>query len=253
MFSKYLTWLRDDLGHAPQTVENLLIGARTILKWAAAKGLVAVPPKVPSFRVPAPQHDVLYAEDVEGTIARAEAPPDVMLRLMWETGLRVSEAATTRGCDLISEERLVVVQALDGFVPKTLESERRVPVTETLVNDLQALVTTPGAPLFPCDVGRVYHYWRHRLFKAQRAAGVGRFTFHDLRRAVADRLRNSGVPLDRYAKLMGHAPVTAVRHYSTIAPGDLHADLEAGLGAARRRNPERSDTKETPEADGDPC
>ena len=34
---------------------------------------------------------------------------------------------------------------------------------------------------------------------------------------------------------MGHAPVTPIRHYATIAPGDPHADLQAGLEAARRR------------------
>ena len=235
MFQTYLGWLESVRGYSPQTIQNLLIGARTLLKWGAAKGLVAHPPKVPAFRVPAPQHEVLYAEDVEATVTHAVAPLNLMLRLMWESGLRVSEAASTRGCDLLPDDRLVVVQARGGFVPKTIESARRVPVTEELMADLQRLASTRDAMLFPCDVGRVYHYWRHRLYKAQKAAGVRRFTFHDLRRAVADRLRNSQMPLDRYAKFMGHAPITAIRHYSTIAPGDLHADLQAGLEAARRR------------------
>jgi len=235
MFEQYLGWLRNIRGYPPQTTENALIGARTILRWAAAQDLVSDPPKVPTFRVPAPQHDVLYAEDVEATIAKGVAPLDTMLRLMWESGLRVSEAATTRGVDLLPGEKIVVVQERGTFVPKTPESARRVPVTEELMDELQQLVTTPLAPLFPCDVDRMYHYWRHRFYKAQKAAGVRRFAFHDLRRAVADRLRNAGVPLDRYAKIMGHAPVTAVRHYSTLAPGDLHDALAAGLGAVRRR------------------
>jgi len=253
MFDEYLGWLKSVRSYSPQTVENVLIGARTFLKWAAAQGFVANPPKVPAFRVPAPQHEVLYAEDVEATIKNAVPPLDVMLRLMWESGLRVSEAASTRGCDLLPDDRLVIVQARGGFVPKTIESERRVPVTPELMVELQRLATTPDAMLFPCDVGRVYHYWRHRLYKAQKAAGVRRFTFHDLRRAVADRLRNSGMPLDRYAKFMGHAPVTAIRHYSTIAPGDLHADLQAGLEAARRRvvsQPASSESRSARERDG---
>lgn len=234
-FEQYLGWLRNVRGHSPQTTENALCGARTILRWAAAQGLVAEPPTVPRFRAPAPQHDVLYGEDVEATIAHAAAPLDTMLRLIWETGLRVSEAATTRGFDLLPDEKMVAVQERGNFMPKTPESARRVPVTETLMADLQRLVTTPLAPLFPCEVDRMYHYWRHRLHKAQKAAGVRRFTFHGIRRAVADRLRNGGVPLDRYARIMGHAPVTAVRHYSTVAPGDLHDALAAGLAATRRR------------------
>lgn len=235
VFEKYLSWLRDDLGHRPQTIENLLIGARTLLRWAVGKKLVEAAPKVPEFRVPAPEHDVLYAEDVEATIAAAEAPLDVMLRLMWQTGMRVSEAATTRGCDLLADGNFVIVQERGGFVPKTPDSARRVPVTDDLMADLRLLVTTPEAPLFSSDNKGLYHYWRHRLRQAQKAAGVREFTFHALRRAVSDRLRNGGVPLDRYAKFMGHAPVTAVRHYSTVAPDDLHADLAAGLRTARRR------------------
>ena len=43
------------------------------------------------------------------------------------------------------------------------------------------------------------------------------------------------------AKFMGHAPVTAIRHYCTIAPCDLHADIQAGLEAARRRPVASSD------------
>lgn len=235
VFEKYLVWLRDEMQHKPQTIENLLIGTRTLLRWAVGKGLVADAPKVPGFRVPAPQHDVLYAEDVEATIAHAPAPLNIMLRLLWETGLRVSEAATTRGCDLLLADNLVVIQERGAFVPKTPDSERKVPVTDALMTDLRALVTAPDAPLFPCKVRCVYHYWRNLLTKAQKAAGVETFTFHALRRAVSDRLRNGGVPVDRYAKVMGHAAITAVRHYSTVAPGDFHADLAAGLGAVRRR------------------
>jgi hypothetical protein len=48
---------------------------------------------------------------------------------------------------------------------------------------------------------------------------------------------------------MGHTAVTAVRHYSTVAPGDLHDALETGLGAARRR--ERRDVERDDHGDAD--
>ncbi|MBM3204223.1 hypothetical protein FJZ55_10020 [Candidatus Woesearchaeota archaeon] len=235
MFAKYLSWLRDTLKHRPQTISNLLIGARTLLRWAVSKKWLNDGPKVPDFRVPPPNHEALFAEDVEATIAKAEAPLDLMLKLMWETGLRVSEAATTRGCDLLVEDRLVMVQERDDFVPKTDDSERRVPVSADLMDQLRRLAVTPEGPLFPSRAACTYHYWLNRLNKAQKAAGVREFTFHALRRAVADRLRKGGVPMDRYAKFMGHAPITALRHYSTVTTDDLHDALEVGLGAARRR------------------
>ncbi|GMV43446.1 MAG: hypothetical protein AMXMBFR64_51620 [Myxococcales bacterium] len=156
-------------------------------------------------------------------------------REQYKTGMRVSEGATTRGCDLLADGNFVVIQERGGFVPKTPDSARRVPVTEAQMADLRLLVTSPEAPLIPSNGKGLYHYWRHRPQQAQKEAGVPEFTFHPLRRAVSDHLRSGGVPLDRYARFMGHAPVTAVRHYSTVAPDDLHTDLQAGLTAARTR------------------
>lgn len=45
LFVKYLAWLRDTLKHRPQTIENLLIGARTLLRWVVAKKWLEDAPK----------------------------------------------------------------------------------------------------------------------------------------------------------------------------------------------------------------
>ena len=240
-FAAYLVWLDTVRNHSPQTIVSTLIGARTVLRWAETQGLATKTPKPPKYRVPAPRHEPLDEEQVTATIAQAEAPLNVMLQLLWETGMRVSEATSKRGIDLRPEENLVLVRTRDLFVPKTKESERTVQVTPETMAMLKQLVTSPLAPLFPCTVKRVYHFWRHRLRKAQKAAGVRHFTFQDIRRAVADRLRNGGVPMDQYAKFMGHAPVTALRHYSTVTDDDLHKALKVGLSAARTLNPKTDD------------
>ena len=80
-----------------------------------------------------------------------------------------------------------------------------------------------------------YHHWRHQKTKAQDAAGVRRFRFHELRRAAADRLGRSGVSVDVYCRLMGHSEITGLRHYAVVDTDDLRKAHEAGLGAARRR------------------
>ena len=70
----------------------------------------------------------------------------------------------------------------------------------------------------------------------QRAAGiVDELTFHDLRRAVADRLRRGQVGLDVYCKFMGHAAITGLRHYSTVDDGDPRKAHEAALNGGRQR------------------
>lgn len=178
------------------------------------------------------------------TINKAAPPLDLLLRLIWETGFRFAEAATIRACDIDQTELLVSVVPRAGFRPKTRNSQRWVPVSQSLADDLLALDTAANAPIFGCGDKNPYPFWRHRLQKAQRAAAVQSFKFHDLRRSVADRLRRSGVTVDVYCKMMGHSPITGLRHYSIVDNDDLRDAHEAGLanGRKRRRRRPRPDT-----------
>ena len=76
---------------------------------------------------------------------------------------------------------------------------------------------------------------------AHREAGINGFKFHDLRRAMADRLRKSGVTVDVYCRMMGHSPITGLRHYAIVDNDDLRDAHEAGLanGRKRRRRPSK--------------
>jgi integrase len=65
---------------------------------------------------------------------------------------------------------------------------------------------------------------------------VERFSFHDIRRAMADRLRRLNVPVDVYCRYMGHAPITGLRHYSIVTRDDLHEAHRKALTNARRRS-----------------
>ncbi len=100
---------------------------------------------------------------------------------------------------------------------------------------LAALAVKPQERLFTTDAKAPYQFWLHRFQAAQRAAGLSnKLTFHDLRRAVADRLRRGNVPLDAYCTYLGHAAITGLLHYATVDEGDLrkaHGAVMAG-GAA---------------------
>ncbi len=56
---------------------------------------------------------------------------------------------------------------------------------------------------------------------------------------MADRLRNSGVAVDVYRKMMGHSPITGLKHYAIVDNDDLRDAHQAGLanGRKRRRKP----------------
>ena len=69
--------------------------------------------------------------------------------------------------------------------------------------------------------------------------------FHELRRAVADRLRRGGVPLDAYCTYMGHAAITGLKHYATVDDGDLRKAHAAVMAGGRRRAPTVDDRPPT--------
>lgn len=236
-FNDYLVWLTVEQGLKPQTVLNAMVGARTFLRWAVASNLVANPPKAPQVHVPPVERAAIFQEDIDAILKVAEPRLAALLRVLWEAGLRYSEATTLRRCDIDPSGTARVISRAT-FQPKTKHSARTVPISGELAKTLLDLAKEPDDFVFPCPESRDYHYWRHRLHQAQKQAGVHLFNFHDLRRAVADRMRRAGVPLDVYCKYMGHSPITGLRHYSVVLPDDLRAAHEQAMKTARRRSKE---------------
>jgi integrase len=141
-----------------------------------------------------------------------------------------------RQCDVDTTAKTVRVTDRDAFKPKREASYRSVPVSAELCSKLAALAVKPQERLFTTDAKAPYQFWLHRFQAAQRAAGLsGKLTFHDLRRAVADRLRRGNVPLDAYCTYMGHAAITGLRHYATVDEGDLRKAHAAAMAGGRRR------------------
>jgi len=238
MFGQYKAWLEQSKQYSQQTVLSAVIGTRTFLRWAAAAGFVVSPPKAPKVVVAANDGTPLFEEDILATVAAADCPVDLLLMVLWETGLRFQEAASLRRCDIVVDGKSASVRVVERgtFVPKTPSSQRDVPVSAKLAKRLLDLPPGAGEVLFPCQEVHVYHYWLHRLRKAQVAAGVPKFSFHDLRRAVGDRLRRAGLPVDVYCRYMGHSALTGLRHYSVVTTDDLRKAHEKALAAVRRRD-----------------
>ena len=245
VFASYLAWLTKERTirgtrrtYSPQSVQNFLRGARVFLRWAETAGFVRIPPKEPKYEVPTRKHRRLYAEEVEATIEHAPPPLALMLRLMWETGLRYAEAATLRGVDIDLERGEIDIRERGAFKPKTTKSARTVAVDDELLQALEDQVPEDRwARLFPCPYEAHYPYWRYRFYKAQRAAGIKKFTFHDLRRAFAEGLRRSGADVDVYIAIMGHSEITGMRHYSTVTNDDQRKAQERAKAFLRDRRP----------------
>ncbi len=226
VFEEYLGWLQHK-DYKPQTIENALIGARTLLKWAeSSKWIHRAPPK-PAFRVPPSDVRRIPKSTYEAVLAQAAVTDEpvrlpLLLRLLWETGMRPSEAFGIPNRHLHVEDAVVHLREHDGHTLKTSHSKRIVPISRRLMAALAELDEQADGTLFGVpEVDRTYHYWRHRLQMAIAAADVESFTLGDFRKTRSTRLLNAGTPLHVYGRMMGHSPKTALRHYAAVSEQDL--------------------------------
>ena len=88
--------------------------------------------------------------------------------------------------------------------------------------DMRRVEPETGKP-----VPKVQREWRkadqqHPLKEACKAAGIGGFTFHELRHTYASGLVNAGVPLAYVAAQLGHSDTRMTeKHYGHLAPSAL--------------------------------
>ena len=86
----------------------------------------------------------VYEEDIDALLEAAVEPLDTMLKLMWENGLRISEAMHLRPADLRPEQNELSIKAHGEFEPKTKKSARTIPVTEETMDQLLELANEVG-------------------------------------------------------------------------------------------------------------
>ncbi len=164
----------------------------------------------------------LPTAEVHRTIQSSDSSTGLLLRLILETGMRFSEAVTVRQQDIVRGEgvyREVVIQRRPGLVPKTHESSRSIPITPSLFDSLfEKASSDKDGQVFRTPWKNVHAYWNYTLKRAQKQADVPSFSFHDVRRLVAIKLRESTTEIGIRSKLVGHGPKTGIRHYTEATP-----------------------------------
>lgn len=208
-----------------------------ILNFGASKRIVSNPilrGDVKPFKI---EEKTVYFQQKEWAafIAAADSDPELrevapVWRLMLLTACRISEMIDLRWSDVDLERgRLSIVQR------KTKQ-----PKPLTLTPEMRAvLATVPRgigeAPVFayeglPWRASRL----RHRFERTVRAAGlVGDWTPHSIRHTAATWARKAGIPLDRVAKMLGHAGLDLVQRYAHFSVDDLNPALDAVSAAEK--------------------
>jgi integrase len=151
----------------------------------------------------------------------------LLVWLLKETGMRIQEAFSLRKDRLNYTEYLVRIEALYDpetgfdFVPKTIHSQREIPVTEALMAALREEAEKDPARIFSAGVRHEYAHWRHRLRKLCSKHGVRPIQFSEFRDSRSAVLMDANVPLPAYQALMGHSASTALKHYAVASRDEI--------------------------------
>lgn len=228
--------LRDHLarmivaGASAATIRRRRAVLRRYFLWALRRGLVASDPTIglQAPRGPAKLPRVLRHDEVhqlldEGPMPDADAPrrlrDDSVLELLYGSGLRVSELAGLRTCDVGSgrSQRWITVTGKGS-------RQRRVPVTPMAQQTMQRwlregrpamaglesgdalFVNARGRPLSPRDVRRI----------VDRRSPVPTHP-HALRHTFATHLLDGGADLRVVQELLGHTDVATTQIYTHVS------------------------------------
>jgi integrase len=186
---------------------------------------------------------VVSAQELEAVIEasanrdRRSAKYQAMTAIGGLAGLRPSEVFGLETTDLrlpahgwgtlvVDETRVPqsLRWALDGDlefdVPKSVNSERTIPIPPSLVERLATYIEAENlvGRLFPDGFGR--RHWADSLALAAKKTGVGHLSPYDLRRTYASHLSAAGVPPATIAERMGITLKILFTHYIKPVAGN---------------------------------
>jgi integrase len=224
-------------GVSPNTVRLAVAPLRALMATAVEDGVIRSNPCA-GIRLSTKRADVdeeqakaLTPEEYERLLAHTPESWQLLVRVLAETGLRISElvALTWRDVDLGAQRLNVRRRVYRGRVapPKSRYGRRSVPLSHDLARALwSARRGAPDAdPVFPSTTGgRLDPGNLHaRVFKpAARAAGVPWAGFHTLRHTCATELFRHGLNAKQVQVWLGHhSPAFTMSVYVHVLSDEL--------------------------------
>jgi integrase len=213
---------------SPATVNRHLTLLSGIFSMACKNGLIESNPvsKVKPLREPEPRGRYLnqYAHDEEERLLNSLAVYGeymvTLASLDLETGMRLGELLLARWEDVNMLAREIFVRFTKNGKSRTL------PLTERavlLLTDLRQGALPEDLIFDPEKMGRRRRQTMVVFEKAVGEAGLDDFTFHDLRRTFATRLRAAGVHEYDIADLLGHSTTPGDTRASSVTRGYARA------------------------------
>ncbi len=212
---------RNKDGIAPATMNSELKALSCTLRYAVDCGYLDELPKIRRVKVAKKNPKFLSEEAIWKVLEAATPRTRWPIQLLAFTGIRKGELAHLEWSDVDFDNRLLRVQAKNGWMPKGNE-DRTIPLTEGAMQALQALremneKRTVKSPLV-CP-GRKGHLVDIRigLNDACDRAGIPRIAIHGLRHTFGSQMAMAGANPFAIQKAMGHKDIKTTMIYVDIA------------------------------------
>jgi len=247
----YVRVLLDIRGLKKSSVKRRIATLKVFFRWLEQEGLIKPNPFYRldlTLRIPHRLPRSVSADDLRKLLTFIQKKEqgftavllELVVSLLFSTGLRISELAAVRIGDLDRKEGVIQVRGKGNrerrvyIISAALRRllERYLVMHQQITKNSDALfVTAHGSPAST-------QYLRRRLIRSAERAGVSRrITPHMLRHAAATHLIEAGVDISFVQKLLGHASISTTQIYTHISDDRLKERLSQAntLGRIRRK------------------
>ena len=164
------------------------------------------------------------------------------------TGMRINELVNLTWDDVDFNQKLIFVRNKNGFVSKTDNSDRAIPMNDILFNLLTEAMRDGLSKRYPfCSVKGLKLRDNHLLKVCKRigeSADIkGKVFLHKWRHTFATHLAKKRVPIEAIQQLLGHASIIETMIYTHVKSEQLHNEVSAlnNLGNASKQTREQDD------------
>jgi site-specific recombinase XerD len=174
--------------------------------------------------------EVLSASEAQALVnAPRNLKHRTILRLLYGSGLRVSEALSLQLSDVDSKRMVLIVRQGKGF------KDRQVPLSESMLESLRQYYRFYKPQVYLFESNQTGGQLSQRLVqvafqRAKAQAGISRkVSVHTLRHCYATHLLEAGVDVMELKKFLGHSQLATTARYLHLAtPSRQVPDLLAG-------------------------
>lgn len=221
--------LRRDIGLKPVTVNSDVRVIRKIINWGRKKQYQCMMPEIEKLREEKVNQHIPSQDEMTKVIANVCPKSRTIIKFLLETGCRAGEAYNLTWDDIDTANKVVEINAKDGWTPKTEHSKRNFPISSSLCKEIMKLPKkdryvfssrVPGQPLTSVRKALCTGVTKAGLMHKDKPLHL---TLHALRKINATWRANAGVPERVLQQLLGHAAGTAVtnKHYVMATNGAM--------------------------------